>query len=171
MNTANQPKHEHLSQFLWTAFILLFFVLQAILWTFAISFTASDKSHAVVEGYDEQALQWDELRQAAFESEQLGWEASINVGDSADLRGNRTVSVVLTDRDGQPVNSANVSVNVFHFGEAANVQQLELPQNSPGNYVGTLECRKTGYWKFNGTARSDESEFIFEDKVWLEGVK
>ncbi len=59
LTTTIQQK-EKTAQFLWTGFILMFFVLQAILWTVAITLTTGDKSHAVIASYDARALNWDE---------------------------------------------------------------------------------------------------------------
>ena len=53
---------EKTAQLMWTGFILGFFVIQAIIWIIAISITARDASHAVVAGYDEKALKWDDQK-------------------------------------------------------------------------------------------------------------
>ena len=72
---------EKTAQFVWTGFILLFFVIQAIVWTVAISITTRDPSHAVVAGYDEKALNWDDEKALRLASANLGWQAEIVIDD------------------------------------------------------------------------------------------
>ncbi len=55
MNIATIEERERSAQFLWMGFIISFFAIQAVIWTFALIMTSNDKSHAVVAGYDEKA--------------------------------------------------------------------------------------------------------------------
>ena len=68
---ATLQQKEKTAQFLWTGFILMFFVIQAIVWIVAITLTANDKSHAVLPNYDERALKWNEEVALRAASEKL----------------------------------------------------------------------------------------------------
>ncbi|QEG20421.1 FixH family protein [Mariniblastus fucicola] len=168
MNATTQTHpNEKLAQYMWTAFILMFFVLQAILWTFAISMTAGDKSHTVVAGYDEQALQWDDVRKTQIASERLGWNAKFEIGETADILDNRIVTLELTDQDGQSIKDPILSIRAFHNGRAADVQHLKFQSTGPGTFTSVITMDKAGYWQFEGTAKVDDDTLLVKDKLWL----
>jgi nitrogen fixation protein FixH len=159
---------EKTAQFLWTGFIVLFFVLQAILWVFAITLTANDKSHAIVEGYDEKALRWDEEKALRAASARLGWKSDISVDAEGDLRGYREIRVNLVGADDTPLTGANVNLRVFHRAYAGEPQVLDLKETEPGIYVAKVLIYKTGLWQSNGQAELDGNVFLFEDRQRLE---
>jgi nitrogen fixation protein FixH len=161
-------RRERIAICLWTSLILMFFVLQAILWTVAISVTARDASHAVVAGYDEQALHWDEVKKLRKDSVALGWDAEIQVDTSGDIRGNRVITLSLKDRNQTPLENARVELNAFHRGRAAEKQNLTLAQVGPGVYSTTLLVRNSGQWQFTGTAVSNDRQFLIEQRISLD---
>ena len=57
MKESNTIAKEKSARMVWTAFILTFFFIQACVWTFAITVTAGDNSHAVVAGYEQRGIQ------------------------------------------------------------------------------------------------------------------
>ena len=77
---------ETLSQFVWTLLIFGFFGAQAIVWLVALTLTANDNSHAIVAGYDENALKWDEQRAEQIASDILKWSASFRIDDREEFR-------------------------------------------------------------------------------------
>jgi nitrogen fixation protein FixH len=163
----NIKKQERTAQLLWTAFVLMFFVLQAILWTVAISITAGDKSHTVVAGYDEQALQWDEVKQLRAESKKLGWGADLKVDTKSDIRGDRVVTLCLKDKSESPVEGASVQLKAYHRGRAAEKQLLVLKAVAPGVYSGTVRVQNSGQWLFVGTASKGDSQFLIDQRFNL----
>lgn len=156
---------EKTAQLVWTAFILMFFVLQAILWTFAISMTAGDSSHAVVAGYDEQALRWDEVKKLQQSSDILGWHCILNVDSSADIHENRVVTLQLLDRENGPVSNASMNVKAFHRGAAAEVQLLKFKEVASGVYSTSVRISKFGKWRFSGSATVGDSNFLIEQQT------
>lgn len=169
-STISRPtkKRELTAQLAWTAFILLFFIVQAILWTVAISVTSQDASHAVVNDYDQQALRWDDVKQRRAASEALGWHATASFGDSADVRNNREVSIQIVDDQNQPVQNAKVDVRVFHRGHAANVQTITLDHVSDGCYQTSMPVRHDGWWVFDGVAQVDDKEFLINTSIQIQ---
>ncbi len=168
MNTAKQNRNEKSSLLMWTALILMFFVIQAMLWTFAISFTLRDPSHTVVPGYDEQALNWDIVKKQRDASELLGWKADFEIDSTGDIHGNRTVTIGLEGRDVKPIENAILLVEAFHVGRAAEVQHLSMKPVGPGVYSATMQVRNSGQWRFSGTATIDEKQFLFEEQIKIE---
>jgi nitrogen fixation protein FixH len=172
MNTASIQQNEKLAQFLWTGFVLSFFLIQAVIWTVAISITANDASHAVVAGYDQQALNWDEVKAAQLASTRLGWTADLQVDRSGDILGNRVITLKLQSRQQQPINNATVTLVAHHRGQAANKQHIELGPIASGVYSGTIRIDRDGIWKFTGTAKrtaaDGKTEQIGQDVFLIE---
>lgn len=166
-----EKTRELTAQLLWTAFVLLFFVVQGILWTVAISVTAGDSSHAVVAGYDEQALQWDEVKKLQQASDRLGWKAEIMVDATGDVRGDHKVSVTLSkesnETGGKDIEGVEVELTAFHRARAADPQTLTLEEITPGTYQGVLKVQHSGIWQFSGTASTANDKFLFEQKMNL----
>ena len=171
MTSQALQQKEQTAQFIWTVFILMFFVIQAVIWTVAITITASDTSHAVVAGYDEEALHWDDVRRERTASAALGWTSELKVSSSADLRDFRIVTVQLADRHKQPVENAILELDVFHRGRAANVQTISFNEMGPGVYSAKIRIDRTGFWQFSGFAKQDTNQFIINERVRIKPIK
>jgi nitrogen fixation protein FixH len=159
---------EKTAQLLWTGFILVFFIVQAIIWMVAISITIRDPSHAVVAGYDEKALKWDEEKALSEASAHLGWQAEILIDSSADILGNHAITVKLDDRDQSPVDDAKIELRAFHRALAGKPQQISLSEINEGVYTGQIQIRKSGLWQFEGVARKGEQTFLIDQRLSLE---
>ena len=168
MNTTTLEQKERTAQLMWTAFILMFFVIQAIIWTIAISITSRDESHAVVANYDEQALKWDEVKAMQRASYELGWQSQIAVDSNADIRGHRGLKLKITDKDGNAVDNAMISLQAFHRGRASEVQNLEFTEVERGTYQSTIQLRKTGNWQFSGVATKQADCYLIETHQYIQ---
>ncbi len=157
---------EKTAQLRWTVFILLFFLIQAVIWIVAISITTRDPSHAVVADYDERALNWDEERALRRASAALGWTATIRVDEAADIRGNRVIAIEISDGQ-QPVTDARLELTAFHRARAGQPHQLLMKEVGPGVYSGTLQVRHSGLWQFSGVARHNDDTFLFDERKRL----
>jgi hypothetical protein len=160
-------KRELKAQLLWTALILMFFLIQGVIWTVAIGMTAQDKSHAVVAHYDEQALNWDEVKQQRQASEALGWQANIQVGETSDVQGNRVITLSLKDENQVPLENAAIELVAFHRARAAEPQNVLLNSVAPGVYSGNILVQKSGRWQFSGSAKSEEHQLLIEQLINL----
>lgn len=171
MNDIALQSKEKTAQLLWTVFILMFFVIQAIIWTFAISITSRDSSHAVVAGYDEQALSWDEVKQERAASKALGWTTEIKVDPTGDIRGNRVITIVVTDRKNRPVENATVQLDAYHRGRAAEVQCVEFNEVGQGVYSSEIQIRQSGAWVFDGTVSVENRRLLIQQTIQLNANK
>ena len=162
---ANLQQREQAAQFLWTSLILGFFLIQATLWTVAITFTANDRSHAVVSDADYQSLHWDEAQALRRASAALGWQVKIQIGNRADLTKRRSLQVSLADRDGRPLEGATINLSAFHCGLAADVQILKLQPAGDGKYFGDIKIGKSGRWQFDGLADLADNQFVICERV------
>lgn len=165
---SNIDTREKTAQFLWTGGILLFFVIQAVIWTIAITFTSGDKSHAVVAGYEEQAMKWDEQVAAQAKSEKLGWTANIVVDKAGDVLSAHEFAIQILDRAGEPVPGAQLELVAFHRGAAGDPQSIDLIETAPGSYGGQITVRKNGYWQFDGRATKGESVYLIHETQFLQ---
>lgn len=160
--TAEAMSRETLSRYLWTAFIVGFFVIQAVIWTVAITVTTSDPSHAIVPGYDEKAVNWNEQLATLNASKALGWTASIEVDPVADIRGMCDAALTLVDRNGKPVGDATLIVEAFHRGRIAEAQNVEFTQVAPGVFTAKIRVRHNGKWQFRGSAKRGDDTFLID---------
>jgi nitrogen fixation protein FixH len=138
------PKKERRARWFWLSFILMFFVGQAVLWTFALNVVSNDPSHAIVDDYDSFATQWDQTKAEQAASDALGWHAQM----SAD---HERLVVKLTDTLGKPV-EAQVTAKVFHKARAAEVLDVAFSATEPGVLVGEVDMERSGHWRVRLTA-------------------
>ena len=157
-------RKEKTAQLIWTGFILSFFLIQAVIWTVAISVTANDQSHAVVADYDEKALMWDEEKARRTASAQLGWQSELVVDRASDILGFREVEFQIHDANNRPVKNANVELTAFHRARVAQRQRIVLSELNNGVYAGRVQIRKTGLWQFDGVARKGDDVFMFNER-------
>ncbi len=165
--TESLQRRERTAQFMWTGFILVFFLVQAVLWAVAITFTANDPSHAVVSGYDEKALNWDQEKARLLKSEQLGWQSRLMIDSAADIRGNRAVTLELVDQNSQPVSGATIDLAGFHRARAGEKQKIQLTEINDGVYSGQIRIQKPGHWQFDGSATLGDDTFLVAERVTI----
>ena len=158
---------EKSAQFLWTLFILGFFLIQAIIWSIAITWTLNDRSHAVVAGYDEKALLWDEQRAQQRASAKLGWRAGLHVDPVSDVRNQHIISLTITDAQDAPIAGASIELAAFHCARAGEPQQIELVETGEGIYAGTIRVGKTGLWQFEGQVNHRDGVLRIQEKQFL----
>ncbi len=163
-------QREATARLLWTGGIIGFFAIQAILWTVAITLTHQDPSHAVLEGYDQRALNWDAWQKTLQASVALGWRAELEVGPASGVEQRRELVIRLTDRERQPVTEAKVELRLFHRARAGEAKIISLQEILPGEYVTTFRPQQPGIWKFELTATNGESQFLdfLESKIVTE---
>ena len=119
----------------------------------------------MVAGYDEKALNWDEEKARMLKSQRLGWQATVLVDSAADIRGNRAITLQLSDQDQQPITGAQVELTAFHRARVANKQQIELSEINDGVYAGQLQVNKGGNWQFDGSATRGDDTLLLAERV------
>lgn len=153
-------QREATARMLWTGGIVAFFVIQAVLWTVAITLTSQDPSHVVFEGYDQRALNWDSWQETVRASAALGWKTELQIGNVATVMGQRDLTLRLADRDGQAISNATVELKLFHRARAAEAETLSLQEFRPGEYVTSFRPQHAGTWKFEVTATRGADKFL-----------
>jgi len=179
MSTTIHP-NERSTQLLWMGFIIMFFMLQAILWTVAILFTMNDSSHAIIPNYEQKAVHWDQSQTALRASEALGIRSTLSVDADPDLRGVRTVRLKLLDAEHKPVAANTISLKAFHVGRAAEVQEIVLVKSenldagvdgkseADDDFTGSVLIDKTGHWSITGSVLVDSDLYFIDQRVFIE---
>ena len=152
---------------MWVGFILSFFLIQAVIWTIAIWVTATDQSHAVVAGYDEKALLWDEEKARRAASARLGWQSNLDIDSDSDIRGFRQVTFEIRDANEMPVKQATIEMTAFHRARVAQRQLITVSEAGDGIYTGQVQVRKSGLWQFDGWARKGDDTFLINERQTL----
>lgn len=131
----------------WGALVVGLLGTQVLVGVGSVMIAIADPSASVVPDYYQKALAWDDEMARRAASEALGWEAEIDVSEGADLLGQRTLVLTLTDRDGRPLDGADVELRLFHHARASDPQRVELRGHGSGRYSGTAVMRRAGLWQ------------------------
>ncbi len=164
-------QREKTAQFIWTGIILLFFLMQAVIWMVALTLTSSDKSNAVVAGYDEKALNWDEEMAVQNASSRLGWKAELFVDPTADIDRSHAITLKLSNADQAVIKNATIELSAFHRARSGDPQQIEFTEINEGVYAGRIQIRKSGFWQFDGAARKGGDTFLINQTQVLKTSK
>jgi len=113
----------------------------------ALIVALSDPSFAVEADYEWKARNWDRLRRQAQSSDALGWSFDLRTAP-APTAGEVQVRLTLLDREGVPVEGADVDVSAFHNARANQILTSRLPEVEEGIYGQTLPIRRSGVWEF-----------------------
>ena len=74
--------------------------------------------------------------------------------------GQRKLSVVLKDSQGQPISNASVQLEFYHHAHARDSQVVTIPSSSePGRYTSVLPMRYAGFWQFDLRASAGDQLF------------
>lgn len=159
---------EKSAQRLWIGFILIFFILQAILWTSAIRLTANDRSHAVHPDYGQKALHWDQQVAQQQASDRLHWAATITVQNSPQANMPPTITLSIQDDQAQPIAGATVQLSAFDRARASQRFSIQLKPSPAGVYTALMPTTdRLGCWQFEGTATQGDSVFIIHQQLCL----
>jgi nitrogen fixation protein FixH len=106
----------------------------------AVLVTASSRSApAVVPQYYERAVAWDQTMAEARLAAELGWSLELSLdGDRAKMR--------LSDRAGQPVAGAALTIGGFHRAQPALRIELSRVTDSSGEATASLAAPRTAGW-------------------------
>ncbi|MEO9594549.1 FixH family protein [Rhodopirellula bahusiensis] len=127
--------------------VLLLFAIQFTIGGVAIKLAIGDHALAVVPDYHQAALNWDETRRASSASDRLGWDVDVIVSNVADAKGQRAISVELSDEHGEAIDDVNVAAKIYRHADAAAYQTIELPNTGDGRYLAMASMPKHGLWQ------------------------
>jgi len=119
----------------------------------------SQGDRAVVANFYEKGVAWDAARARQSASDKLGWQATI-IASASDTAGRRTLSIVLTDRAGEPVDATDMAVSYFHLSHGDNIQTAIMASASQGRYEATAAISRPGFYQFDVNCKRGSDAFV-----------
>lgn len=152
----------------WPGIVIALLLMSVTMVTVTVVFATRDPSFAVESDYYERGLNWDDEMAQAEQNAELGWDAAPEVAAEADALHRRVLSVTLTDRDGAPIEGAEVEASVFHYTSAHQIQTETLvATDEPGVYEALFAIDRDGRWKLDLTVVSGDERFTDEQTLEL----
>lgn len=137
----------------------------------AISLAVGDRSFAVVPDYYQKAVDWDDHKQVLADSAALGWSVQVIPSREVSVRGERELAVVLHDRDGSPIEDAEVNATLYPHARASQVAEVALPAtDEPGRYAAPAQMRRDGVWSIALHVTRGDATFVHEEKPYVRGT-
>ncbi len=157
----------------WPVIVVIFLAGHVTLMMVAVMFAVGDKNRAVVPDYYGQAIAWDDTQALRRSSEQLGWQAELTHATAADPRGQRDVTIQLTDEQGLPVPAESIQIHYVHPAHSSDRFTYELAATAPGQFAAKLPMRWTGRWQLTLRTEHQDQPFLAELSVWMreEGIE
>jgi len=137
----------------WGTFVVLLLGSQVAIGVAAIVLAGSDPSVAVVPGYHQKAILWDEsvqLRQASLE---LGWTVELKM--SPEDKGN-LLTWTIRDRDGDTIDSLKGRVVMFHHARANESVEFRVEEHPSG-----VMLDRDGLWQIEMTLDTQQMDRRF----------
>lgn len=113
----------------------------------------ADPSFASEPDYYRKALHWNETAAERRAEHELGWGLQVEVSELESLLHERTIHVALHDREGAPVENADVTAEAFHHARAGDRKALRFVAAAPGSYEAPLTVRRSGLWELRFRVR------------------
>lgn len=144
---AEQRKSEHPRVF-WPFPGLVFVLIGLSLTMGAITVTVAtnDPSFGLEEDYFAKAVAWDETAAQMQANKDLGWTADVELSTTVDGKGERSVMVLITDKQGNPVDGASVEAFAYHNARRSDTFGFELIEIAPGRYSAGQPMSRDGKW-------------------------
>lgn len=143
----------------WPVIIVLLLVTHIVLMLTAMTIATSDRSFAVVPNYYQEAVKWDQTKAAQTASNSLGWKVSLDIDANIDPKGERQVSVKVTDAAGAAVDVSKVELRYFHYAHGNDPRDITLLSHD-GKISGSLPLRFEGFYEFIINATAGDKRFV-----------
>jgi hypothetical protein len=117
---------------------------------------ADDPGFSVEKDYYKKAVAWDAHREQERQNARLGWKLDVEARRGE--KGGVELVAALVDRTGTHVERADLAVEAFHNGRAADVLVAQLDE-ADGGYRAALPVRRAGLWELRFTATRGSDTF------------
>jgi nitrogen fixation protein FixH len=128
-----------------------------------IYLATANPSYAVEKDYYQKGLRWDERIAQDRRNQVLGWEIVFDVSPPSAFGDRPKLSVTLTDRDGDRMSYASISVEAFHNARSNDILEATLASDSKDVYSAQLPMRRSGVWEFR--FRVERADNVFTHVV------
>lgn len=148
----------------WPMIVVALLVGQVVLLAVTALLATRDPTFAVEPNYYLQGLHWDDTAAQRRQNAELGWTASIAFGDKVSPLGERDVTLTLTNRDGAPLDGAQIELVAFSHAQAGERARVTLEPRGGGRYESSLRFRHKGVWEFRVTATRGPQTFTHREE-------
>lgn len=148
----------------WPLIVVALLAGQVVLLVITALLATRDPTFAVEPNYYQQGLHWDDAAAQKRRNTELGWSASIVLGNKVSPLGERDVSLTLTNRDGTPLDGARIELVAFPHAEAGQRATVTLEPRGGGRYESSLRFRRKGVWEFRVTATRGPETFTHREE-------
>jgi nitrogen fixation protein FixH len=152
------------SKILWPGIIFVLLGGQVLLMFVMVYLATSDGSFAVEPDYYQKALHWEATARQRQANRRLGWQAAFELGDQVGTLGQRTLTLLLLDRDGEPVNGAAVDLVAFPHARGSQRTSAVLRGQGNGRYSADLRFQRQGLWELRLAVSSGSDTFTHTEK-------
>ena len=127
--------------------------------TVTLVLATNDPSFGLEEDYFAKAVAWDDTAVQMQTNKELGWRAKVELAGMLDGRGERAVTVLLTDGDDKAIGDAKIEVFCFHNARRKETFTFELSEIAPGRYSAGEPLKREGRWTVR--LRVDRGDDVF----------
>ena len=153
MAMTQSPKKRSIIPYYFVAFFLVVLIANLILIYIALSsWTGLETKNHYVKG-----LKYNEALEGAAAQEKLGWSTRISLDLERGLEG--TVSVTVTDKNGNTLSGATVLLKVIRPTHHGYDQDLILAEYAPGRYQTQVVFPLSGNWDLKQVISHGENNF------------
>ncbi len=123
-----------------------------------IVLTGDDPSFAVEPDYYKKAVAWDSSQALATRSDALAWHAQAYVTPMPS--GASTLTIALTDANGEAVRDATVRGELLHIARASDMQRVQFVATASGAYEAVVPMQRAGMWELRLHADRNSEQFV-----------
>jgi nitrogen fixation protein FixH len=138
--------------------------LHASIWVVFALVASRNPTFAVEPDYYRKAINWDATQAIDRASKALGWTVDLETSPTAGESGDRRVSCRFKDREGNPIEGAQVELVAFPHARATERQTLLLADERGGLYAATAKMKRAGLWEFRLTVRRGPQTFTHVER-------
>lgn len=144
----------------WGLIIVALLAVHATCTILAVTVAVDDPNFYVPKDYYEQAVNYDQRKDALHRSAELGWTLTIRAGSLTDEQGRRFLEVELRDKAGLAASDANITVNLKHHAGGREQQAVELTTNENGVGRTLAPMPRRGMYRLDTTVTRGSDVFI-----------
>lgn len=99
---------------------------------------------------------------------ELGWQATLQGVESLQSKQASVVTLLLIDKDGQPVSQAEVKVGLWRVANSRDDQSAEMREMEPGLYQTELLLPDAGRWLAEINIKKDDDQYRRQQQLFLD---
>src|SRR5690606_12102276 len=99
---------------------------------------------------------------------ELGWQAALQGIEGLQSKQPALISLLLLDKEGLPVQAAEVKLGLWRVANSRDDQSLHLKETEPGLYQGELTLPDAGRWLAEIVIQKDDDNYRRQQQLFLD---